>query len=235
MQTPTRLDAYAATIAPVIDALHVDVHAATHRPADLGLLNDLRFTLPLRPLTRRDLAAVYRYSDREDAVRDHVRRGDLADDGGTLTLTGKGRRIVLGLYEAHADTVTRVWRGHDVETLAALAGRVLGKALAEPGDALAAMAPPYEPENAPAGLLLFNRLAALRYARADAHAAAWQAAGLTAAQIVALRPGPLRERVEADTNRRAAAPYEALTHRERVVLHQGLMALIQGSETHTSR
>ncbi|MFD2356943.1 hypothetical protein ACFSTC_58395 [Nonomuraea ferruginea] len=86
---------------------------------------------------------------------------------------------------------------------------MLGKAMAEPGDALAVMAPPYEPEGAPAGLLLFNRLAALRYARADAHAAAWQAAGLTAAEVVALEPGPLRERIEAGTNRRAAVPYEA--------------------------
>src|SRR5690606_5119093 len=142
---------------------------------------------------------------------------------------------VRGVEGSHAAAAARSRRAPALGPRAALAGRVLGKALAEPGDALAAMAPPYEPENAPAGLLLFNRLAALRYARADAHAAAWQAAGLTAAQIVALRPGPLRERVEADTNRRAAAPYEALTHRERVVLHQGLMALIQGSETHTSR
>ncbi|MFI6705724.1 hypothetical protein ACIBF7_04775 [Nonomuraea sp. NPDC050478] len=227
MLTPTDPHAYAAAIAPVIDAVHVNLHAATRRPGALGLLNDLRFTLPLRTLTRRDLAAVHRYGDdREESIREHVRRGELADDDGTLRLTERGLDLVHGLYETHAAAAGRIWRDHDVETLAALAGRVLGKAVAEPGDALAVMAPPYEPEGAPAGLLLFNRLAALRYARADAHAAAWQAAGLTAAEVVALEPGPLRERIEAGTNRRAAVPYEAFSEPERETLYTGLLALV---------
>jgi hypothetical protein len=39
-------------------------------------------------------------------------------------------------------------------------------------------APPYERPVDPHGVLLFNRLAALRYHRSDAHAAAWAARGL---------------------------------------------------------
>ncbi|MFG1948289.1 hypothetical protein [Nonomuraea sp. NPDC048826] len=227
MLTPTDPYAYAAAIAPVIDAVHVTLHAATRRPEALGLLNDLRYTLPLRPLTRRDLAAVHRYgTDREEDVREHVRRGELADDGDTLRLTERGLETVRELYATHAATAARIWPDHDVETLAELAGRVLGKAMAEPGPALAVMTPPYEPDESPAGLLLFNRLAALRYARADAHAAAWQAAGLTAAEVVALAPGGLRERIEADTNRRAAPPYACLSEQDREFLHKGLLALV---------
>src|SRR5690606_40241417 len=116
---------------------------------------------------------------------------------------------VRGVEGSHAAAAARSRRAPALGPRAALAGRALGKARAEPGDALAAMAPPYEPEGSPAGLLLFNRLAALRYARADAHAAAWREAGLTAAEVVALEPGPLRTRVEAGTNRRAAVPYRA--------------------------
>lgn len=227
MLIPADPDAYAAAIAPVVDAVHIHVHAAAH--SDLGMLNDLRFTLPLRALTRRDLAAVYRYAgenELEDGIREHVRRGDLADEGDALRLTDQGFDLVRGLYDSHAAATARIWRDRDLGPLAALAERVLGKATAEPGDALAAMAPPYEPEGSPAGLLLFNRLAALRYARADAHAAAWQEAGLTAAEVVALEPGPLRTRVEAGTNRRAAVPYHALSRAEREFLYRGLLDLV---------
>jgi hypothetical protein len=67
-------------------------------------------------------------------------------------------------------------------------------------------------------VLLFNRLAVLRYQRADAHAAAWQAAGLTADEIVALPPGPARDAIEQETNARNAAPYHALSTAERVTM-----------------
>ena len=76
-------------------------------------------------------------------------------------------------------------------------------------------------------MLLFNRLAALRYHRADVHAAVWEEEGFTAAQIIALTPGVVRDRIEAETNRRAAVPYETLTTRERQTLLLGLSALDQ--------
>ena len=53
---------------------------------------------------------------------------------------------------------------------------------------------------------LFLVLSALRYLRADAHAAAWQAAGHTARSIVALEPSsPARIAIEDDTDARHAA------------------------------
>ncbi|MEO3892706.1 hypothetical protein [Nonomuraea sp. B5E05] len=95
-----------------------------------------------------------------------------------------------------------------------------------PGGALEVAAPPYEPEGTSPGVLLFNRIAALRHHRADAHATAWQAQGLTAAGIVALADGPLRARIEAETNLRAASAYRTLSADERDTLHGGLLKLV---------
>ncbi|WP_433436147.1 hypothetical protein [Nonomuraea sp. CA-141351] len=233
------LSGYAAAIAPVIDAAHVNVHASARRAvAELsetsgvspGFLSDLRFTLPLRSLTRTGLGTIYRYGDaggRESGIQEHLREGTLTEDGdGVLSVTTVGLEFIRRLYDVHGAVVDRIWAGHDLPGLARLAGRVLDHAERLPGGALALMAPPYEPGGAVPGVLLFNRLAALRYHRADAHAAAWQAEGLSVAEIVGLRDGPVHARIEADTNLRAAAPYEILSEDERQTLYDGLLKLI---------
>ena len=46
------------------------------------------------------------------------------------------------------------------------------------------------------------------------------------ADIVALKPGPVRERIEARTNQRAARPYRILTEAEREHLYGGLLRLV---------
>ncbi|MER6950280.1 hypothetical protein ABT294_40310 [Nonomuraea sp. NPDC000554] len=230
---------FAASIAPVIDAVHVNVHASARRAgADLatasglepGVLIDLRFTLPLRPITRHGLATLYRYADPsglEPEIQAHLAQGTLEEDAdGVLRATPRTLAFLDALYALHAEAIGRIWNGRDLTTLADLVGRVLDQAAREPGGALEVMAPPYEPDGSPAGLLLFNRLAALRYHRADAHAAAWRAAGLSSREIVALRDGLLREAVEADTNRRASRPYLALSADDREALHDGLLALV---------
>nr|MDT0661835.1 hypothetical protein [Micromonospora sp. DSM 115978] len=93
------------------------------------------------------------------------------------------------------------------------------------GSAFAAMAPPYEPDGTPPALTLLNRLGTLRYHRADAHAAAWTAAGHTADSIADLDPGPERLAIELETDRRAAGPYTALSAAERLALLADLAAL----------
>jgi hypothetical protein len=87
------------------------------------------------------------------------------------------------------------------------------------------MAPPYEPADAPVGLLLHTRVSVLRYHRADAHADAWQAAGLTSTTIGQMPAGPARDAIEAETNRRAGLPYASLSPDERIALLGGLAAL----------
>jgi hypothetical protein len=104
-----------------------------------------------------------------------------------------------------------------------LAGRVVQAGLVTGGDAYLTMAPPYEPADATVGVLLHHRLSVLRYHRADAHAAAWQAAGLTSEAMMQLPAGPVRAAIEAD--RRAGVPYATLSADERVALLAGLAAL----------
>jgi hypothetical protein len=106
-----------------------------------------------------------------------------------------------------------------------MAGRLVVAAAATGGDAYAALAPPFEPPDASAELLLHHRLAVLCYHRADAHAAAWQAAGHTVDTIRDLAAGPERERIEAETNRGAGRPYATLAAAERSRLVSGLTVL----------
>ncbi|MFI9552130.1 hypothetical protein [Nonomuraea endophytica] len=222
---------FAATIAPVIDAAHVSLHAAArpgfeHPTFTPGFLVDLRFTLPLRPLTRGDLSTIYRYTkptDLAEEVAIHLAQGTLKETD-ALHPTPKTTTFIEALYAHHEATAARIWP--DVTHLATQVARVLAAAPRHPGGALELMAPPYEPTGATPGLLLFNRLSALRYSRADAHAAAWQAAGLTAEEVVNLREGPLHAEIEHTTNVAAAEPYKILTDRERADLHTGLSALI---------
>ncbi|WP_125640836.1 hypothetical protein [Nonomuraea sp. WAC 01424] len=225
-----------AAVAPVIDAAHVNVHAAARGAVlDLagrtgltpGLLDDLRYVLPLRPVTPAALAAVHRYGDVTEIVETHLREGALVRDAdGTLRPTPKGLAFIDALYALHAEAAGRVWAGHDVTGLAASVGAVLDRAVRVPGGALEVMAPPYEPVAAPAGLLLFNRLAALRHHRADAHAESWRAADLAAAGIIGLKDPSRRAAIEADTNRRAAEPYRAMADGDRQALYDGLLRLV---------
>ncbi|MEV4247578.1 hypothetical protein AB0J63_29690 [Streptosporangium canum] len=234
------LPGYAASVAPLIDAVHLGVHVAS-RPLGrelversglhTDLLIDLRYVLPARPLTPEGLAALYRYNPFDDAeVEVQIAQGTvLPGEGGLLRATGGALAFIAELYEVHAVVTGRMWAAHAdrLPELADLAGRLLAAGAGSGGTAFSQASPPHEPEGTPAGVLLFNRLAALRYHRADAHAAAWRAAGLTAAQIVTLTSGPVRDRIEAETNRRAALPYETLSTRERQTLLVGLSVLDQ--------
>ncbi|MER7129194.1 hypothetical protein [Streptosporangium saharense] len=232
------LPGYAASIAPLIDAVHLGVLIAS-RPLgrelversglQTDLLVDLRYVLPARPLTRGGLAALYRYNPFDDTeIGAQLAQGTLVvDHEGGLRATAGALTFITELYGLHAAVTGELWAEHAerLPELAALAGRLVAASADSGGEAFAQAAPPHEPEGTPEGVLLFNRLAALRYHRADAHAAAWGQAGLTAAQIVGLPSGPFRDRIEEETNRRAAVPYEALTTRERQTLLLGLNAL----------
>jgi hypothetical protein len=177
------------------------------------------------------LAAVYRYRDADQVCRnlDTLASAGIIEqaEDGAIRATEAGRALLAVMYGSSAEAATGLWSGHreTVADLNELAGR-LGVAAADSGgDAYAAVAPPYEPPGAGPELLLHHRLAVLRYHRADAHVEAWQAAGQTVDTIRALPDGPERERIEADTNRRAGQPYEALSAPERPRLVSALTAL----------
>ncbi len=237
--------AFAAAVTPAVDRVfHSGIRASRDAgghdlvmayggPRAIGFLVDLRNPLAAgRTISASGLLANYRY-DNPERVRETVRRSadhgmlEVMDDGGILA-TDRGHKFLADLYALHADVLAELWEGeHEgrVDRLNDALGRILEAAQATGGPAWAVQAPPHEPPDATASVLLLNRLSALRYHRADAYAAAWQAAGLTAQQIVAMPPGPERDAVEAATNERAAAPYEALTAGERLELLADLAAL----------
>ncbi|MPZ26813.1 MAG: hypothetical protein GEV12_10250 [Micromonosporaceae bacterium] len=204
--------------------------------ASVGYLIDLRNPLAAgRRLTPADLAAVYRYRNPDEVratVRGGVADGLLAEGpDGAVAAGDRGQEFLRDLFALHGRVLTERWRPQSwpVDRLNQVLTRVLAAAEETAGAAWAVQAPPYEPADAPPGVLLLNRLSTLRYHRADAHAAAWQAAGLTAAEMVAMPWGtdwsPQRRAVEQATNQRAAAPFAVLTAEERLTLLADLAAL----------
>jgi len=191
---------------------------------------ELRLALPLRGVGAGGFAAVARYlheADRREELAIQLDQGmlDIGDDA-TITATTKGRAYLDDLFALHARVTGRTWESRPaaVGPLVALTGRLLEAARPSGGAAFATQNPPYEPPGAPDELVLFNRLSALRYHRADAHAAAWTGAGHSVASIRAL-DGPARRAIEAETNRLAAAPFAALDDDERTAFSSGLAAL----------
>jgi hypothetical protein len=198
----------------------------------VGYLIDLRNPLAAgRAVTEPELAAVYRYTD-PAKVRASIQRsldhGLLDRSGaGSIAATGRGRAFLADLFALHGQVLDKRWQPHRerVARLNALLARLLTAAAATAGPAWAVQAPPYEPDGTPANVRLLNRLGTLRYHRSDAHAAAWQAAGLTAAGIIAAPAGPQRAAIEQATDERAAPPYAELTAGERLSLLADLAAL----------
>jgi len=233
----------AALVAPQIERLTFAViHAAIRRagprvmtyavpPDAIDIVGQLRTGLAARPVSAAGLAAIYRYRDADQIRRNlHALASagiiEQADDG-AIRATGTGRALLAMMYESDAEAAAELWSAprETVADLNELAGQLVVAAAASGGDAYAAVAPPYEPPGASPELLLHHRLAVLRYHRADAHAAAWQAAGHTVDTIRGLADGPQREGIEAETNRRAGLPYATLSAAERSRLLSGLTGL----------
>jgi hypothetical protein len=205
-------------------------------PAAIGFLVDFRTRLaaPGGTISGAGLAALIRYGDPAECQRvldKQVAHGMIhrQPDGG-IVATERGRAFLTELTDLHAEVTREIWAGHPegVRRLAGTLGRLLHAALDEgpaPDGAFGELAPPYEPDGTPPGVLLLGRLGALRHHRADAHAEAWRAAGHTARTIVELTSGPERVAIELETDRRAAGPYAVLSAPERLRLLADLAAL----------
>jgi hypothetical protein len=229
---------YAEHIAPLVDRVHAAAHdlARVNGAADLvrghalphvGLLITLRFVLLRGPLPRDAFPLADRYSPAAStaaAVDDLMAAGHLRPDPAPLLRPGPAVTTFLtDLYDLHATVLAADWLA-DLADAVRITGALLAAAVPTGGPAFS---PPYERPADPPGVVLFNRLAALRYHRSDAHAAAWSARGRTAPEIRALPPhSTLRQQIEADTNTRAAPPYATLTPADRSTLHTTLTALL---------
>ncbi|WP_245666838.1 hypothetical protein [Micromonospora sediminicola] len=232
---------YARLVRPAIDRVYVGARWAARprmeafyaeRGCDLGAENSFFSGVLARPMPAEALADGLAYGD-GDMSRELEQGIFVRDDEGAWHLTDLGRELVLFAQRATGEAAEEKWGMLPgvlpglvvVPRLAELVGRVLAHAQATGGPAFHAMSPPYEPEGASAALLLVTRLGSLRHHRADAHRAAWRAAGLTAAEIRALPDGPERAAIEADTDRRDEPAYAVLTEAERWELLAGLAAL----------
>ncbi|MFC0029861.1 hypothetical protein ACFFMM_10030 [Micromonospora chaiyaphumensis] len=237
---------FAGLVAPAVDRTFVagmlagrdgggaELSSRYGGPAATGFLVEFRTRLaaPGGTVDAPGFAAVTRYRDpaaSRRALDKQVAYGMIQrfPDGG-FCATERGLAFLAELFGVHAEVTEELWAGHDerVARLVTALGRVLAHASVPAGPgAFATMAPPYEPDGTPPGVLLLNRLGTLRYHRADAHAAAWTAAGHTAASVVELPAGPERLAIEQETDRRAAAPWAVLAAGERLELLADLAAL----------
>jgi hypothetical protein len=226
----------------VIDRVYVGARAASRdrvrviyerfglRP---GFESSFYFGLLARPMPADGFAAVTTYSGSDMSVE--LAQGTaVVDADGTWQLTELGRDAALAVQRAIADGAEERWAHKPIETLPGLAvvprlaelvGRLLEAGLATGGPAFRAMSPVHEPASATPALRLSSRLGALRHHRADAHRAAWAAAGLTVAEVRTLADGPVRRSIEDETNRRDDPIYAVLTADERLELLAGLAAL----------
>ena len=234
---------FAAEIAPCLDRTRLAVVAFLRTKADevaqqygitapaLQVLGMLRNTLPDRVVAVDDVLGLFLYSPSEEirsALGLLVTSGVLESGRGhAVVVTDKGREIVHVLFGLTLEFIDPLWAGHDelVTTLLPLADRACATVTTTGGAAVRVVAPPYDPPNASPALKLAERLTPLRFHRFDAHAEAWRNEGLTVEEVQALDPGPLLDKIEAETNRWAAAPYCALEPAERLELLRGLEAL----------
>lgn len=242
---------YAALIAPVLDRAAIGVHLARPREAIVEIrerhgIERLGFLLEFRnpvlagvniPLS--GLHAVVRYPEPgfvDEELDALVGGGLVTTDGDELVPTERAQAVVDDLVSVMDHVVNELWawRSASFGPLRELVRAAIEGARDTGGAAFAVQtsAPIALPGRSDA-FQLWNHLWPLRYHRADAHAAAWAADGLTAAEIAAMEPGERRDRIEADTNRRAAPPWAALTADQRLDLLAGLGALPGAGEPTT--
>jgi hypothetical protein len=238
----------AAAVAPHIDRLRLviarsmgaragDVSEQTGIPAAaLPLLSMLRNTMPDRAVEIDDVLEVFVYTP-PGSVRESLEQ--LIDAaaiervaGSRVRLAGVGRDVVIWMRAQIQDLLSGLWAGHDelVARTLPLVERAYEAAMADGGPTLRVVSPVVDPVDASPAVRLAERLTPLRFHRFEAHAGAWRSEGLTAEQAQALESGPLRDRIEAETNRLAAPPYAALDPRQRTMLQEGLAGLPSGEQ-----
>ena len=226
---------YAELIRPVIGRAYFGVRygvrgtlsaLAGRRALSPGVLPDLGAALMIAPLSTGELGELYRYKAAwlAESLALHEKQGVLARNGDSWALTPEGRGFAEELWSAIGAFAEELWKpsARVVPVLTSAVDRLLERARTTAGAGFAALDREYAYEGA---LALYVRLGVFRYHRADAHAAAWRAAGLTADTVVAMSPGPEREAIEAETGRRDAGVYAGLSVEERFELMSRLGSL----------
>lgn len=233
----------AALVAPAIDRLRMTLmNAVLARgfppsatqvgldPSTGMMLAYLRNSWPNREVLRSSVSAVFTYQPEKpvgsllDAL---VALGLLEEPGpARLRLSPTGRRVVTDLHLAADAVASDLWSGAEphVAGAAPLVTICLSASRGDLGSAFELMAPRDFPAEISSSGILAEQLTGLRFHRFDAHIAAWRGAGYTIEDLEGL-DDTARQELESETNRRAAAPYEALTPEQRAQLVAHLKAL----------
>jgi tetratricopeptide (TPR) repeat protein len=192
--------------------------ALPSRPPHLGVLIELRGPLMAGPVPLTVVAGLFRYYARhiEHAIDELVATGWLLRSANALVATPN----TVALLDTHLAAAERVldpvwgWPSDLLARLAAVVDGAVGTSDGPVFDTLATVDPP-----ASAAVRLFERCNALRHHRADAHAAAWRAVGLTATSVAEVpATDPIRLQVETATNRIASRAFRPLSTVERAEL-----------------
>jgi tetratricopeptide (TPR) repeat protein len=188
------------------------------RPPHFGVLVELRGPLLAGPVPLDVVAGLFRYYEQhiDAAVDELVAAGWLLRSANTLTATPNTVAVLDTLMAAAERALDLAW-GWPADLLARLVAAVDGAIGTSEGpvfDALATVDP-----QSTAAVRLFERCNALRHHRADAHAAAWRAVGLTATSVAEVAAtDPIRLAVETATNRTASRAFRPLSTVERAEL-----------------
>jgi hypothetical protein len=137
---------------------------------------------------------------------------------GSVVPTVEGQEMAQAIVRLQGDTIAQLWspRPSSVTTLLPLIRRC-AVAAREDESPLARFADNrWLPGDTPDAMKLWADLYVLRLHRADAHAAAWTAAGLTAQEIKALPHGEQRADIEVQTNERSGVAWAGLSADERL-------------------
>lgn len=236
----------AAAVAPHLDRLRLRAMRAS---ADLGMRSGLleesaldfeafavfamlRNAYPDRVVPVRSYRAAYVYHEPEmfpSALARMTDAGlvDVAAD--SVALSSRGREVMARLRDVSVRAADGLW-GPGPQAVLSLTDRCLhaAQASAAPGGAFHLVAPLHDEPGDSDAARLAERLTALRWHRFDAHVAAWSSAGLTAASVKDLAPGPVRDLIEVHTNELAGSAYEVLAPDERDELLAGLTRLSDG-------
>ena len=221
----------AASVAVELDRLVPGLHrrcAATgalrhvDRPLEVGALIELAGLLRFGPVPLAVAREVHRYEPGIDAALTALAgTGWLALGPDVIAATPRALPLLAAINDLHAGVAAELWP--DPTPVLSTVDALL-PVLADGWPVTAAMTRSRSGDGPAARL--FDGLRALRYHRADAHAAAWRAEGLTAAQVVALdRADPVRRRIETGTDRLAARAYRRLPAADRDAFLTRLRAL----------
>jgi tetratricopeptide (TPR) repeat protein len=214
----------AIAVAAELDRLVPDGHRRIRdeltlptRPPHFGVLVELRGPLHAGPVPLSVVAGLFRYAEHiADAIEDLIAAGWLKRSANALAATPATHDVLDAMRTAAGRALDPVW-GLPMDLLArmdAVVHNAIGTSEGPVFDALAAADPPAGP-----AVRLFERCNALRHHRADGHAAAWQAVGLTATSVAEVpETDPVRQDVETATNRTSARAFRALSTVERAEL-----------------